>query len=81
MTALIIHLLIGALAGWLAGNLMKGAGFGLLGNMAVGIIGAVIGGWLFGLLGISVEPKFIGSLVTAVAGASLLLAAVKLIKK
>ena len=42
--ALLVHLLIGALAGWLAGKLMKGSGFGLLGNMAVGIIGAVIGG-------------------------------------
>jgi uncharacterized membrane protein YeaQ/YmgE (transglycosylase-associated protein family) len=81
MAALLVHLLIGALAGWLAGKLMKGAGFGLLGNMAVGIIGAVIGGWVFGLLGISFKYEFIGSLITAVAGASLLLAAVKLIKK
>ena len=50
---LVIFLVIGALAGWLAGMLMKGGGFGLLGNIVVGIIGAVIGGFVFGLLGIS----------------------------
>jgi uncharacterized membrane protein YeaQ/YmgE (transglycosylase-associated protein family) len=81
LIALLSFLAIGALAGWLAGNLMKGSGFGLLGNMAVGIIGAVIGGWVFGFLGISVQHGFIGSLITAVVGASLLLAVVKFIKK
>ena len=54
---LIIFLCIGALAGWIAGRLMKGSGFGLLGNMAVGIIGAVIGGWTFSQLGISVAKR------------------------
>jgi len=52
-TSLVIFLAIGAIAGWLAGNLMKGDGFGLLGNIVVGVIGAVVGGWVFGLLGIS----------------------------
>jgi len=80
LTSLLIFLAIGALAGWLAGNLMKGGGFGLLGNIVVGIIGAVIGGWVFGLLGISVNG-LIGSLVTAVAGALLLLFIVSLVKK
>jgi len=47
LTSLLIFLAIGALAGWLAGNLMKGGGFGLLGNIVVGIIGAVFGGWVF----------------------------------
>uniref|UniRef100_UPI0040579792 GlsB/YeaQ/YmgE family stress response membrane protein n=1 Tax=Candidatus Electronema sp. TaxID=2698783 RepID=UPI0040579792 len=79
--ALIIFLCIGALAGWIAGRLMKGSGFGLLGNMAVGIIGAVIGGWTFSQLGISVANGFIGSLVTSVAGASILLFFVGLFKK
>lgn len=82
---LIIFLCIGALAGWIAGRLMKGSGFGLLGNMAVGIIGAVIGavigGWAFSQLGISVANGFIGSLVTSVAGASILLFFVGLFKK
>jgi uncharacterized membrane protein YeaQ/YmgE (transglycosylase-associated protein family) len=79
--AFLIFLAIGALAGWLAGKLMKGSGFGLLGNIMVGILGAVIGGWVFGQLGIHVANNFIGSLVTSVAGASLLLFVVGLIKK
>jgi len=48
---LIIFLLIGAVAGWLAGLIMKGGGFGLLGDIVVGVIGSLIGGWLFSLLG------------------------------
>ena len=52
--SLLIFLAIGAVAGWLAGLLMRGGGFGLLGNIVVGIIGAVVGGFLFGLVGLSV---------------------------
>ncbi|MCU7812258.1 MAG: GlsB/YeaQ/YmgE family stress response membrane protein [Candidatus Thiodiazotropha sp. (ex Notomyrtea botanica)] len=80
LTSLLIFLAIGAVAGWLAGNLMRGGGFGLLVNILVGIIGAVVGGWLFGILGISVNG-LIGSLITAVAGAALLLLIVGLIKR
>jgi len=77
---LIITLLIGALAGWLAGKIMKGKGFGAIGNMVVGILGAVLGGFLFGLLGIS-AGGFIGSLITATVGAIVLLYVVSFIKK
>jgi uncharacterized membrane protein YeaQ/YmgE (transglycosylase-associated protein family) len=77
---IIIFLAIGAVAGWLAGNLMKGGGFGLIGNIIVGIIGAVIGGVVFGFLGIS-AGGLIGSIVTATAGAALLLFIVGLIKQ
>jgi len=80
ITGLAIFLAIGAVAGWLAGNLMKGAGFGLLGNIVVGIVGAVIGGFVFGLLGIS-TGGLIGSIITATSGAALLLFVVRLIKK
>ena len=80
LTGLIIFLAIGAIAGWLAGMLMKGGGFGLLGNIIVGIIGAVIGGFVFELLGIF-AGGFIGSIVTATAGAVLLILAVRIIKK
>ncbi|EGV17617.1 GlsB/YeaQ/YmgE family stress response membrane protein [Thiocapsa marina] len=76
-----IFLLIGAVAGWLAGLLMRGGGFGLLGNILVGIVGAVIGGFLFGLAGISLGGGMIGSLITAVIGAAVLLLVVGLIKK
>jgi uncharacterized membrane protein YeaQ/YmgE (transglycosylase-associated protein family) len=78
--SLLIFLIIGALAGWIAGQLMRGGGFGLLGNIVVGIIGAVIGGFLFGLVGIS-AGGFLGSLVTAVVGAGVLLFVVGLFKK
>lgn len=73
-------LIIGALAGWLAGKIMKGRGFGLLGNIVVGIIGGILGGFLFGLLGI-VSGGLIGSLVTALVGAIVLLWIVGMIKK
>ena len=72
ITGLIIFLAIGAIAGWLAGMLMKGGGSGLLMNIVVGIVGAVIGGLVFGLLGIS-AGGIIGSIVTATVGAVLLL--------
>ncbi|WP_256201539.1 GlsB/YeaQ/YmgE family stress response membrane protein [Nitrosomonas eutropha] len=66
-TGLIIFIAIGAIAGWLAGILMKGRGFGLMGNIIIGIVGAIAGGLLFGLLGL------IGSIVTAIVGSAVLL--------
>ena len=77
---LLIFLAIGAVAGWLAGTLMKGGGFGILGNIVVGIIGAVIGGFVFGMLGIS-AGGLIGSIITATVGAVILIFAIRLIKK
>jgi uncharacterized membrane protein YeaQ/YmgE (transglycosylase-associated protein family) len=80
VTSLILFLVIGAAAGWLAGNIMKGRGFGALGNILVGVVGAFIGGFLFDLLGIQ-AGGLIGSLVTATAGALILLWVVTIIKK
>jgi uncharacterized membrane protein YeaQ/YmgE (transglycosylase-associated protein family) len=80
LTSLLIFLAIGAVAGWLAGVLMKGGGFGLLGDIVVGIIGAFIGGFLFGLLGIE-AGGLIGAIITATVGAVVLLFLVRLIKK
>ncbi|MGB5224000.1 MAG: GlsB/YeaQ/YmgE family stress response membrane protein [Arenicellales bacterium] len=80
LVSLAIFLGIGALAGFLAGSIMKGQGFGLLGNIIIGIIGAVIGGSVFSLLGIS-AGGMVGSLITAVVGAVILLYLVSLIKK
>ncbi len=77
----IYFIIIGAIAGWLAGKIMKGGGFGLLMNMVLGIIGGVVGGWLFGLFGLSTGEGFIGSLLTAVAGAVVILYVGRLIKK
>lgn len=78
--ALLIFLAIGAVAGWLAGALMRGGGFGLLGNIVVGIVGAVVGGSVAGFLGIS-AGGLLGSIATATAGAALLLFIVGLFKK
>ena len=74
-------LAIGAVAGWLAGIIMKGGGFGLIGDIIVGIIGAVVGGYLFGLVGISAGVGLIGSIVTATVGAIVLLFVIRLIKR
>ena len=78
--SLILFLLIGAVAGWLAGLIMKGGGFGILGNIVIGIIGAIIGGYLFGMLGIT-AGGIIGSLITATVGAIVLLYVVRLFKR
>ncbi|MCB0291803.1 MAG: GlsB/YeaQ/YmgE family stress response membrane protein [Calditrichaeota bacterium] len=77
---LIGFLIIGAVAGWLAGKIMKGGGFGLLGNLLVGIIGAFVGGFLFSLLGIYTS-NMLGSLVTAVVGAVVLIFVVDKIRR
>ncbi|MFZ4663696.1 MAG: GlsB/YeaQ/YmgE family stress response membrane protein [Caldilineaceae bacterium] len=76
----ILWIIIGALAGWIAGQVMKGGGFGLLGNIGVGIVGSFIGGWLFGLLGIG-GGNLISSLVAAVVGAIILLYVVRLVRR
>jgi uncharacterized membrane protein YeaQ/YmgE (transglycosylase-associated protein family) len=65
-------LIIGAVAGWIAGEMVRGDGFGLVGNIVVGIVGAVIGGFLFNMLGIGAYG-LLGSLVMAVIGAVILL--------
>jgi uncharacterized membrane protein YeaQ/YmgE (transglycosylase-associated protein family) len=75
---LVIFLLIGGVAGWLGGLIIKGGGFGILGNIIVGILGAIIGGWLFAQLNISVGGKWTGLLVTSTAGAVVLLFVVSL---
>ncbi|EDY86878.1 transglycosylase-associated protein [gamma proteobacterium HTCC5015] len=77
---IIAFLIVGAIAGWLAGKFSKGKGFGLFGNIIVGVIGAVIGGFTFDLLGIAVNG-LIGSIVMATVGAGILLFALGLIKK
>jgi len=74
-------IIIGIVAGFLAGQVMKGKGFGLLINLLVGIVGAVIGGWLFGKLGLNFGDGLIGSLVTAFLGAVILLFIAGLINK
>ena len=77
---LIWFLLIGLIAGWLAGQVMKGGGFGIVGDMIIGVIGAFLGGWLFSLMGISAGGT-IGAIITAFVGAIVLILLLRLIKR
>ncbi len=79
--SLLYFILIGAVVGWLAGQIMKGGGFGLLVNIILGIIGGAFGGWLFGQLGISAGGGLSGSLITATVGAVAVLFVAGLFKK
>jgi uncharacterized membrane protein YeaQ/YmgE (transglycosylase-associated protein family) len=78
---IIAWIIIGAIAGWLAGVLVKGGGFGLIVDIIVGIIGAFIGGWLAGVLHISLGSGWIGSIITAVIGAVILLFIIRLVRR
>ncbi|MEM9646478.1 MAG: GlsB/YeaQ/YmgE family stress response membrane protein [Planctomycetota bacterium] len=79
--SIILWLLLGAIAGWLAGVLVKGYGFGVLGNIVVGIVGACLGGWLCDVIGIAPGAGVMGSLITAVFGAVVLLVGIGLIRR
>jgi uncharacterized membrane protein YeaQ/YmgE (transglycosylase-associated protein family) len=74
--------LIGAIAGWLAGTIMRGSGYGLLGDIIVGIIGGFIGNWLWGVLHLPLIGGFwISAIVTATVGAIVLLFVLRLIRR
>jgi uncharacterized membrane protein YeaQ/YmgE (transglycosylase-associated protein family) len=81
LQGLIILLIVGAIAGWLAGVIMKGYGFGLIGNIIVGILGAVIAGWLLPYFHIYIGAGIIGAIINAVIGAVILLFVIGLIKR
>ncbi len=72
-------LIVGVIAGWLAGVLVKGGGFGLIGDLVVGIIGALIGGLLFG--GALLGGGVLGSILVATIGAVILLLVIRVLKK
>jgi uncharacterized membrane protein YeaQ/YmgE (transglycosylase-associated protein family) len=78
---IIIFLLIGAVAGWLAGLVVRGYGFGLVGNIVVGIVGALIAGWLFPRLGIGLPAGTIGQIISAAIGAVILLVIIGLVRR
>lgn len=79
-TAIIIWLVVGAVAGWLAGQIVKGHGFGLVGNIVVGIVGAFIAGWLLPNLGLGLTG-LVGSIIYAAIGAIILLFVIGLFKR
>ncbi len=77
---IIIWLVIGAIAGWLAGQVVKGGGFGLVGDIIVGIIGSVLGGWLFGTYVVG-TGGILGAIIASTIGAIILLFIVRLVKR
>jgi len=81
LEALIILIIVGAIAGWLAGIIVKGVGFGLVGNIIVGIVGAFIGTWLLGYLGVVIGGGLLGSIINATIGAVILLFIIGLVKR
>ena len=78
---LLWFLIVGLIAGWLAGQVMKGGGYGVIGDMIVGVIGALLGGWLFGRLGISAGGGLIGAIIVAFIGAVILIFLLRVIKR
>ncbi len=74
-------ILVGLVAGWLAGQLMKGGGFGVIGDIVVGVLGALIGGLLFRALGMSTGGGLLGAIIVATIGAVLLIFVLRLIKR
>jgi uncharacterized membrane protein YeaQ/YmgE (transglycosylase-associated protein family) len=79
--ALIIWLVVGAIAGWLAGMVVKGSGYGLIGDIVVGILGGLIAGWLLPQVGIVIGSGIIAAIIDAFIGAVILLIALRLIKR
>lgn len=78
---LLVFLIVGAVAGWLAGVIVKGHGFGLVGNIIVGIVGAFLAGWLLPMLGIAIGGGIVAAIINALIGAVILLAIIGLIKR
>lgn len=77
----IIAIIIGAIAGWLAGQIVKGGGYGLIGDIIVGIVGSVIASWLFPQLGVNLGGGWVGAIISATIGAIILLVILRLIKR
>jgi uncharacterized membrane protein YeaQ/YmgE (transglycosylase-associated protein family) len=73
-------ILVGLIAGWLAGQVMRGGGYGVLVDIILGLIGGVVGGWVFGLLGIWPGGGMIGSIIVAFVGAVILVGISRLLR-
>ena len=79
--SLIIFLLVGAVAGWLAGVIVKGYGFGLLGNIVVGVVGAFLGGFLLARFHVIPMGGLVGAVISATLGAVILLLLLRLLRR
>ena len=81
LTSLIIFLAVGAFSGWAASQIMRGGGFGLVMNIVLGIIGSIVGDWVFGMLNLSVGSGLVGTIITSISGAVVVLFIVSFFKK
>ncbi|MGJ8588914.1 MAG: GlsB/YeaQ/YmgE family stress response membrane protein [Yoonia sp.] len=79
--SILVIIIIGAIAGWLAGQVIRGFGFGLLGNIVVGILGAFVAGLIFPVIGLGFGGGILGSIVHATLGAVILLFLIRLVKR
>lgn len=79
--SILVILLVGLIAGWLAGHFVQGTGFGLIGDIVIGIIGAFIASWLFPRLGIALGTGLLREIISATIGAILLLVIIRLVKR
>jgi len=79
--SILVIVIIGAIAGWLAGQIVKGFGFGLLGNIVVGILGAFVAGLIFPVIGLGFGGGIVGAIIHATLGAVILLFLIKMVKR
>ena len=79
--SILAALIIGGIAGWLAGLIVRGAGFGVLGNIVIGIIGALLAGWLLPQLGVNLGTGWVREIINATIGAVIILVILSLIKR
>lgn len=79
--AIIIWIIVGGIAGWLASMIVKGGGMGLGGNIVLGIVGAVVAGWLLPAIGIGLGGGIIGAIISAMIGAIIVLLVISLIRR
>lgn len=75
---LLLSIIVGLISGWLAGVIIKGSGYGLIGDIIIGAIGGVVGAWIFGLLGIAFYGT-LGAIIVSVIGAAVFLAVIRLL--
>jgi uncharacterized membrane protein YeaQ/YmgE (transglycosylase-associated protein family) len=78
--SLLVILIVGIVAGWLAGQIVRGAGFGLIGDLLIGIVGAFIGSWLLPRIGIHLGTGIVSAIVNATIGAIVLLLLIRLVR-
>jgi uncharacterized membrane protein YeaQ/YmgE (transglycosylase-associated protein family) len=78
---LLYWIIVGLVAGWLAGQVMKGGGYGVLADIVLGILGGIVGGWIFGMLGIGAGGGLIGSIIVSFVGAVVLVGITRVLKR